>query len=161
MRGGTIRSPRSVRQNGWSCFGRAPLSQARPGCFPILCSRTPSLGIGCSLDSILVGFVCSESKVISSRRELFGIEWAKRIGARVRRLPKRVGVSRERRSISTSVRPRCRLRSFWTPRYDSARSGTRSLDRRLEESGRLESERFRLKEANERLAKLLQYRRFV
>ena len=36
-----------------------------------------------------------------------------------------------------------------------------SLDRRLERSGRLEPERFSLKEANERLAKLLEYRRFA
>jgi hypothetical protein len=36
-----------------------------------------------------------------------------------------------------------------------------SLDRRLEESGRLEPERFSLKETNKRLSKLLQYRRFV
>ncbi len=39
--------------------------------------------------------------------------------------------------------------------------GTESLDRRLEQSGRLEPERFSLREANERLAKLLQYRRFA
>jgi len=39
--------------------------------------------------------------------------------------------------------------------------GTESLDRRLEQSGRLEPERFSLIEANERLAKLLQYRRFA
>ena len=32
---------------------------------------------------------------------------------------------------------------------------------RLEQSGRLEPERFNLKEANERLAKLLNYRRFA
>jgi len=36
-----------------------------------------------------------------------------------------------------------------------------SLDRRLEESGPLTPERFNLLEANERLAKLLQYRRFA
>ena len=36
-----------------------------------------------------------------------------------------------------------------------------SLDRRLEQSGRLEPEKFSLREANERLAKLLQYRRFA
>jgi hypothetical protein len=36
-----------------------------------------------------------------------------------------------------------------------------SLDRRLQESERLEPERFNLREANERLAKLLEYRRFV
>ncbi len=39
--------------------------------------------------------------------------------------------------------------------------GAQSLDRRLERSGRLEPERFGLKEVNERLAKLLQYRRFA
>jgi hypothetical protein len=39
--------------------------------------------------------------------------------------------------------------------------GGESLDRRLEQSGRLEPERFSLREANERLAKLLQYRRLA
>jgi hypothetical protein len=39
-------------------------------------------------------------------------------------------------------------------------AGAESLDRRLEQSGRLELEGFNLKEANERLAKLLEYRRF-
>ena len=39
--------------------------------------------------------------------------------------------------------------------------GADSLDRRLEQSGRLEPERFHLKEVNERLAKLLEYRRFA
>ncbi|MDQ2835574.1 MAG: plasmid pRiA4b ORF-3 family protein [Acidobacteriota bacterium] len=41
-----------------------------------------------------------------------------------------------------------------------AKSGV-SLDRRLEESGPLTPERFSLLEANERLAKLLQYRTFA
>jgi hypothetical protein len=36
--------------------------------------------------------------------------------------------------------------------------GAESLDRRLEQSGRLEPERFHLKETNARLAKLLEYR---
>ena len=39
--------------------------------------------------------------------------------------------------------------------------GAKSLDRRLEQSGRLEPERFSLKEANQRLAKLLQGRRLA
>lgn len=39
--------------------------------------------------------------------------------------------------------------------------GTESLDRRLEQSGQLEPHRFSLREANERLAKLLEYRRFA
>ena len=39
--------------------------------------------------------------------------------------------------------------------------GCQSLDRRLEEFGPLEPERFRLQEANARLAKLLEYRRFL
>ena len=39
--------------------------------------------------------------------------------------------------------------------------GGQSLDRRLEEFGPLEPERFRLREANARLAKLLEYRRFL
>ena len=39
--------------------------------------------------------------------------------------------------------------------------GAESLDRRLEQSRRLAPERFHLKEVNERLAKLLEYRRFV
>jgi hypothetical protein len=36
-----------------------------------------------------------------------------------------------------------------------------SLDQRLEQSGRLEPNRFSLQEANQRLSKLLQYRRFA
>ena len=39
--------------------------------------------------------------------------------------------------------------------------GCQSLDRRLEEFGPLEPERFRLQEANARLVKLLQYRMFL
>lgn len=39
--------------------------------------------------------------------------------------------------------------------------GSKSLDLRLEQSGPLEPERFSLREANERLAKLLEYRRFA
>src|SRR3954453_10434728 len=44
---------------------------------------------------------------------------------------------------------------------DVIAKGPVSLDRRLEESGPLTPERFSLLEANERLAKLLQYRRFA
>ena len=51
--------------------------------------------------------------------------------------------------------------STWDLLRSALADGARSLDRRLEQSGRLEPERFSLKEANERLAKLLQYRRFV
>jgi hypothetical protein len=39
--------------------------------------------------------------------------------------------------------------------------GCQSLDRRLQQFGPREPERFRLQEANARLAKLLEYRRFV
>jgi hypothetical protein len=39
--------------------------------------------------------------------------------------------------------------------------GAENLNRRLEQSGRLEPERFHLKEVNERLAKLLEYRGFA
>ncbi len=39
--------------------------------------------------------------------------------------------------------------------------GAKSLDARLEQSGRLEPERFSLREVNERLAKLLEDRKFV
>jgi hypothetical protein len=39
--------------------------------------------------------------------------------------------------------------------------GAKSLDRRLEQSGRLKPERFSLTEANQRLSKLLTYRRFA
>jgi hypothetical protein len=39
--------------------------------------------------------------------------------------------------------------------------GAQSLDSRLEQSGRLEPERFSLREANERLAQLLECRRFA
>src|SRR5215831_18276802 len=74
MSGGRIRSPRSVRQNGGSSFGKVPVGQARSGCFGILCSGALCLGIGCSLEPIFVGFACSWSKVISSRRQLFGID---------------------------------------------------------------------------------------
>ena len=51
--------------------------------------------------------------------------------------------------------------STWDLLRSLLADGAKSLDRRLEESGRLEPERFSLKEANERLARLLQYRRLV
>ena len=51
--------------------------------------------------------------------------------------------------------------STWDLLRSVLADGAKSLERRLEESGRLEPERFSLKEANERLARLLQYRRFV
>ena len=49
--------------------------------------------------------------------------------------------------------------STWELLRSVLTDGGESLDRRLEQSGRLEPERFSLREANERLAKLLQYRR--
>ena len=49
--------------------------------------------------------------------------------------------------------------STWELLRSVLTDGTESLDRRLEQSGRLEPERFNLREANERLGKLLQYRR--
>lgn len=51
--------------------------------------------------------------------------------------------------------------STWDLLRSVLSDGAKSLDRRLEECGRLEPERFSLKEANERLAKLPQYRRFA
>jgi hypothetical protein len=51
--------------------------------------------------------------------------------------------------------------STWELLRSVLADGAESLDRRLEQSGRLEPERFNLKEANERLAKLLEYRRFA
>ena len=51
--------------------------------------------------------------------------------------------------------------STWELLRSVLTDSTDSLDRRLEQSGRLEPERFSLREANERLAKLLQYRRFA
>jgi hypothetical protein len=45
--------------------------------------------------------------------------------------------------------------STWELLRSVLAAGGESLDRRLEQSGRLEPERFQLKEANERLAKLL------
>jgi hypothetical protein len=51
--------------------------------------------------------------------------------------------------------------STWELLRSVLTDGTESLDRRLEQSGRLEPERFSLREANERLAKLLEYRRFA
>jgi len=50
--------------------------------------------------------------------------------------------------------------STWDLLRSVLADGAQSLDRRLEQSGRLEPERFSLREANERLSKLLQYRRF-
>ncbi len=49
----------------------------------------------------------------------------------------------------------------WELLWSVLADGAESLDRRLEQSGRLEPERFNLREANERLAKLPQYRRFA
>jgi hypothetical protein len=51
--------------------------------------------------------------------------------------------------------------STWELLRSVLTDGGESLDRRLEQSGRLEPEKFSLREANERLAKLLQYRRFA
>jgi hypothetical protein len=51
--------------------------------------------------------------------------------------------------------------STWEVLRDVIAQSRVSLDRRLEESGPLTPERFNLLEANERLAKLLQYRRFA
>lgn len=51
--------------------------------------------------------------------------------------------------------------STWELLRSVLKDGAESLDRRLEQSGRLEPERFSLREANERVAKLLQLRRFA
>lgn len=51
--------------------------------------------------------------------------------------------------------------SSWELLRSVLTDGAESLDRRLERSGRMEPERFSLREANERLSKLLQYRRFA
>jgi hypothetical protein len=51
--------------------------------------------------------------------------------------------------------------STWEVLRDVIAKSGASLDRRLEESGPLTPERFSLSEANERMAKLLQYRRFA
>jgi len=51
--------------------------------------------------------------------------------------------------------------STWELLRSVLTDGGESLDRRLEQSGRLQPEQFSLREANERLAKLVQYRRFA
>jgi Plasmid pRiA4b ORF-3-like protein len=51
--------------------------------------------------------------------------------------------------------------STWDILRSVLADGAESLDRRLEQSGRLEPQRFSLREANERLAKLLLCRRFA
>ena len=51
--------------------------------------------------------------------------------------------------------------STWELLRSVLADGAQSLDRRLEQSGRMEPARFHLKEVNERLAKLLEYRRFA
>jgi hypothetical protein len=53
-----------------------------------------------------------------------------------------------------------RSASTWDLLRSVLKEGAQSLDQRLEQSGRLEPERFSLRDANERLAKLLQLRRF-
>jgi hypothetical protein len=63
-------------------------------------------------------------------------------------------------SMLTASRPDGPASTWEVLRDVIAQSGV-SLDRRLEESGLLLPERFSLLEANERLAKLLQYRRFA
>jgi hypothetical protein len=60
----------------------------------------------------------------------------------------------------TAAHPEGRASTWEVLREVIAKSGV-SLDRRLKESGPLTPERFSLLEANERLAKLLQYRRFA
>ena len=51
--------------------------------------------------------------------------------------------------------------STWELLRSVVADSAKSLDQRLEQSGRLEPERFSLKEANQRLAKLLESRRFA
>ena len=51
--------------------------------------------------------------------------------------------------------------STWELLRSVLADGAKSLDRRLEQSGLLEPERFSLKETNERLAQLLKYRRLA
>jgi hypothetical protein len=63
-------------------------------------------------------------------------------------------------SMLTAAHPDGPASSWDLLRDVIAKSGV-SLDRRLEEFGPLTPERFSLLEANERLAKLLQYRRFA
>jgi hypothetical protein len=63
-------------------------------------------------------------------------------------------------SMLTAAHPDGRASTWEVLRDVIAKSGA-SLDRRLEESGPLTPERFSLSEANERVAKLLQYRRFA
>ena len=60
----------------------------------------------------------------------------------------------------SDVRARPEYRAFRLCGLTVADS-TKSLDQRLEQSGRLEPEQFSLKEANQRLAKLLESRRFA
>ncbi len=62
--------------------------------------------------------------------------------------------------VLAAAHPDCPA-SSWELLQRVLADGAESLDRRLEQSGRLEPERFSLQEVNERLAKLLQYRRFV
>ena len=54
-----------------------------------------------------------------------------------------------------------RSASTWEWLRSVLADGAESLDRRLEQSGRLEPERFSLKEANQRLAQLLESRRLA
>jgi Plasmid pRiA4b ORF-3-like protein len=63
-------------------------------------------------------------------------------------------------SMLTAARPDGPASTWELLRDVIAKSGA-SLDRRLEESGPLTPERFSLLEANERVAKLLRYRRFA
>jgi hypothetical protein len=51
--------------------------------------------------------------------------------------------------------------STWDLLRSVLADGAESRARRLEQSGRLEPERFSLREATERLVKLLEYRRFA
>ena len=51
--------------------------------------------------------------------------------------------------------------STWELLRSVVADSAKSLDQRLEQSGRLEPERFSLKEANQRLAKLLESRRLA
>jgi hypothetical protein len=51
--------------------------------------------------------------------------------------------------------------STWELLRSVMADSAQSLDQRLEQSGRLEPERFSLQQANQRLAKLLEFRRFA
>ena len=76
---------------------------------------------------------------------------------------KQMGSPAERDTMAKLMAEACPAQpaDTWEMLQNALACGCRSLDRRLEQCGPLQPERFSLREANQRLEKLLEHRRFV